>query len=67
MKKGENFHTLLFYVDETVIVGQTVCERQVTPGLNAPQGVEIVASTESNDQGNSIFVKYLETFVLSAV
>ena len=25
------------------------------------------ASTESNDQGNSIFVKRLETFVLSAI
>ena len=28
--------------DATVIVGQTVFERQVTPGWNAPQGVDIV-------------------------
>ena len=56
----------------TVIGGQTVLERHATPGWNAPQGVEIVhtlcaASTESNDWGNSIFVKRLETFVLSAI
>ena len=29
-------------VSETAIVGQTVIERQVTPGWNAPQGVKIV-------------------------
>ena len=57
----------------TVIVGQTVFERHVMPGWNAPQGVEIVhtvcvrARFESNDWGNVIFVKRLETFVLSAL
>ena len=52
--------------------GQTVFERQVTPDWNAPQGVETVHTVcagkfESNDRGNSIFVKSLETFVLSAI
>ena len=42
-KENSVFSGLVFIRwDATVIVGQTVFERQVMPGWNAPQGVEIV-------------------------
>ena len=48
------------------------CAHLVVPGWNAPQGVENVhtlcaGKPDSDDRGNNMFVKRLETYVLSAI
>ena len=50
---------------DRIVVNQH-CERLVAPGWNTPQGVENVHTLyacmpESNDRGNNISVKRLET------